>query len=56
MVGPRMGFDTKTVVGVNPCLVKSVTSVETPALPAPYGLGLVLQIYFPIGTREGLRY
>ena len=46
----------KTVVGVNPRLVKSVTCVETPALPVPYRLGLVLQICFPIDTREGVRY
>ena len=51
-----MGLVTKTVVGVNPGLVKSVMSVETPAFPAPFGLGLVLQIHFPIGTREGIRY
>ena len=56
MADPRIGLDMKTVVGVNIGLVKSVTSMETPALPAPYGLGLVLQIHFPIGSREGVWY
>ena len=46
----------KTVVGVNPGHVKSITNVETTALPVPYGLGLVLQIRFPIDTRDGIRY
>ena len=39
MAGPRMGLDMKTVVGINPGLMKTVTSIETPALPVPDGLG-----------------
>ena len=39
VAGSRMGLDTKNVAGVNPGLVKGVTNVETPALPAHYGLG-----------------
>ena len=36
---PRKGLDTKNVVGFNPGLVKTVTSLETSALPASDGLG-----------------
>ena len=39
VAGPRKGLNTKTIVGVNPGLMEGVTSMETPALPVPYGLG-----------------
>ena len=39
VAGPRMDLDMKTVVMVNPGLLKTVTSMGASALPAPDGLG-----------------